>query len=122
MIYPPLELVARHHNLAHYNTSTLDLLEDKDIYPTVSVVRVPSWHQNQNQKFAYKTIDRPIYIPEDTQCILDEINVLARVRGEPNIAQIVGVVCSENPYKTHRLHPGQGPKEDMVLTGFLMEY
>ncbi|KAL4797983.1 kinase-like domain-containing protein [Aspergillus venezuelensis] len=94
-----------------------ELLED-DVYPTVSVVRVPSWHQNQ--KFAYKTIDRPIYIPEDTQCILDEVNVLAQVRGERNIAQIVGVVCSENPYKSHRLNPG--PKKDMVLTGFLMEY
>jgi serine/threonine protein kinase len=67
--------------------------------------------------FTYKTIDRPIYEPEDTKHVLNEIDVLAQLRGLPGIAQLVGLVVSENPYKTY-------PLTDMpvVITGFLLEY
>ncbi|KAJ6142637.1 hypothetical protein N7471_002090 [Penicillium samsonianum] len=62
------------------------------IAPTVSTVLF------KQQKFAYKMIDRPIYEPEDTEHILNEIDALIQLRGEPNIAQLV------------------------VITGFLLEY
>ncbi|KAJ5206571.1 hypothetical protein N7491_002814 [Penicillium cf. griseofulvum] len=71
----------------------------------------------KEQKFAFKTIDRPIYEPGDTDQILDEIDALIQLRGQPNIAQIVGLVVSENPYRTC-------PSADMpvVVRGFLLEY
>ncbi|KAJ5447691.1 hypothetical protein N7445_002512 [Penicillium cf. griseofulvum] len=83
----------------------------KAIAPIVSTVFF-----NQ-QKFAYKTIDRPIFEPGDTNHILDEIDALIQLRGQPNIAQLVGLVVSENPYKTY-------PSTDIpvVITGFLLEY
>jgi hypothetical protein len=31
---------------------------------------------------------------------MNEIDALAQFRGQPNIAQLVGLVVSENPYKT----------------------
>ncbi|KAJ5803783.1 uncharacterized protein N7518_000086 [Penicillium psychrosexuale] len=81
------------------------------IAPTVSIVVF------EQRLFAYKTIDRPIYEPEDTNHVLNEIDVLAQLRGLPSIAQLVGLVVSENPYKTC-------PSTDMptVITGFLLEY
>ncbi|KAJ5827600.1 hypothetical protein N7447_004363 [Penicillium robsamsonii] len=87
------------------------LRDIKAIAPTISTVFF-----NQ-QKFAYKTIDRPIYEPGDTNHILDEIDALTQLRGQPNIAQIIGTVVSENPYKTY-------PSTDMpaVIIGFLLEY
>lgn len=71
----------------------------------------------EHRKFAYKTIDRLIYVPGDAEHILDEIDALAQFRGKPNIAQLVGLVVSSNPYKTC-------PLTDMpaVITGFLAEY
>lgn len=71
----------------------------------------------EHRKFIYKTIDRPIYEPRDTEDIISEINALAQFCEEPNIAQLVGLVESENPYKT-------SPSSKMlrVVTGFLLEY
>lgn len=87
-------------------------LEDvKVIAPTVCSV-----HFKQKQ-FAYKKIDRPIYEPGDTEHILNEIKALAQLRGQPNIAQLIGVVTSEDPYKTRQ--PTISPR---VITGFLLEY
>lgn len=81
------------------------------IAPTVSIVVF------EQRLFAYKTIDRPIYEPEGTNHVLNEINVLAQLRGLPSIAQLVSLVVSENPYKTC-------PSTAMptVITGFLLEY
>lgn len=104
--YPTLD---RARCLPTFEASCLQNVEV--VAPTVSTVLI-----NQH-KFAYKTIDRPIYEPGDTNHILDEIDALAQLRGQPNIAQLVGLVVSENPYKTC-------PSTDMpaVITGFLLEY
>ncbi|KAI1832427.1 hypothetical protein DTO013E5_6123 [Penicillium roqueforti] len=81
------------------------------IAPTVSIVVF------EQRLFAYKTIGRPIYEPEGTNHVLNEIDVLAQLRGLPSIAQLVSLVVSENPYKTC-------PSTAMptVITGFLLEY
>ncbi|KAJ5742597.1 uncharacterized protein N7511_011329 [Penicillium nucicola] len=106
VIYPTLE---RERCLPTFEARFLQIVEV--VAPTVSTVLF------KQQKFAYKTIDRPIYEPGDTEHILNEIDVLARLRGVPNIAQLVGLVVSENPYKTCL-------STDMaaVITGFLLEY
>lgn len=104
--YPTLD---RNQCLPTFKASCLQIVEA--IAPTVSTVLF------KQQKFAYKMIDRPIYEPEDTEHILNEIDALTQLRGEPNIAQLVGLVISENPYKTR-------PSTDMptVITRFLLEY
>lgn len=68
----------------------------------------------KKQILAYKTLDRPLYEPEDTAYILNEVRVLAKF---PNIAQIKGLVVSENTYKT-------SPSTVMpyIITRFLLKY
>ncbi|KAJ5550390.1 hypothetical protein N7461_005088 [Penicillium sp. DV-2018c] len=87
--YPTLE---RERSLPIFEAHFLQTVEV--VAPTVSTVMF------KQQIFAYKTIDRPIYEPEDTKHVLNEIDVLAQLRGLPSIAQLVGLVVSENPYKT----------------------
>ncbi|KAJ5925031.1 hypothetical protein N7454_007670 [Penicillium verhagenii] len=95
-----------------------DIAEDPEraIYPIFVAPTVSSILFEQ-QKLAYKTIDRPICEPEDTQYILNEIDALAQFRGQSNIAQLIGLVVSENPYKTY-------PSNEMspVIRVFLLEY
>ncbi|CAG8942466.1 unnamed protein product [Penicillium salamii] len=104
--YPTLE---RERCLPIFEARCLQTVEV--IAPTVSTVMF------KQHMFAFKPIDRPIYEPEDTKHVLNEIDVLAQLRGLPGIAQLVGLVVSENPYKTH-------PSTDIpaVITGFLLEY
>ncbi|KAL4781049.1 putative serine-threonine protein kinase [Aspergillus varians] len=104
--YPPLD---RYRNLRYFEASHLQVVEV--ITPTVSMVLVGQ------HNFAYKSIDSPIYVPGDVEHVLDEIDALSQFRGHSNIAQLVGLVVSENPYKTN-------PSADMppVITGFLVEY
>jgi hypothetical protein len=106
VIYPTQ---GRERHLPTFEAHCLQNIEV--IAPTVSTALL------KQQKFAYKTIDRPIYEPGDTEHILNEIDVLTQLRGLPNIAQVVGLVISENPYKTC-------PSTNMaaVITGFLLEY
>lgn len=105
-IYPTLEQA---RCLPTFEATSLQTVED--IYPTVDTVLF------KQDMFVYKKIHRPLYIPDDTDNVLKEIDVLAELRGLPNFAQLVGLVVSENPYKTF-------PSTDMptVITGFLLEY
>ncbi|GIK01959.1 hypothetical protein Aspvir_006002 [Aspergillus viridinutans] len=106
IIYPTLDQA---QDLPTIEASHLE--DAKVIAPTVSAVRF------KQKRFAYKKIDRPIYEPGDAEHILNEINALAQLRGQPNIAQLIGVVISENPYKTRQPTTSTG-----VITGFLLEY
>ncbi|RJE18586.1 Protein kinase domain-containing protein [Aspergillus sclerotialis] len=106
VMYPILD---RSQNLPTIDAGRLEIIEA--IAPTVSTVLF------QKNKFVYKTIDRPIYIPGDTEHILNEINVLTQFSGKPNIAQLVGVVVSEDPYKTR-----PSAIRPPVITGLLLEY
>ncbi|RJE20011.1 Protein kinase domain-containing protein [Aspergillus sclerotialis] len=104
--YPSLDQIP---DTAKFNA---DQLEVKDwISPTVFKVSLGQ------DIFAYKRIGRPIYEPGDTKHILEEIKALAELRDEPNIAQIVGIVISENPYKTR-----PSAKREDIITGFLLKY
>ncbi|PLB48323.1 putative serine-threonine protein kinase [Aspergillus steynii IBT 23096] len=87
------------------------LKDEKVIAPTVSTVNF------KQKRLAYKKINRPIYVPGDTEHILNEIIALAKFRGQPNIAQLIGIVISDNPYKT-----GPATIPSPVITGFLLEY
>lgn len=106
VIYPILDHT---HDLPTFEASHLE--DDEFIAPTVSTVRF------EQKRFAYKKIDRPIYAPGDSEHILNEIGALAQFHGQPNIAQILGVVISDNPYKTR-----PSTISSPVVTGFLLEY
>ncbi|KAJ5135134.1 uncharacterized protein N7515_004412 [Penicillium bovifimosum] len=106
VIYPTLE---RQQCLPAFEARCLQTVEV--VAPTVRTVLF------KEQIFAYKTIDRPIYEPEDTEHVLNEINVLEQLRGLPSIAQLVGLVVSEDPYKTC-----PSTNSPAVITGFLLEY
>ncbi|KAL2865146.1 uncharacterized protein BJX67DRAFT_359366 [Aspergillus lucknowensis] len=104
------ECVVRSRKIRRKSYTHLSKLGEK-IAPTIAVVLV------QQRKYAYKTIDRPIYEPEDTQSIIDEIDPFVQFRGHPRIAQEAGIVVSESPYKTRPL-----TNMPPVLRGFLLEY
>ncbi|KAJ5921425.1 hypothetical protein N7466_009751 [Penicillium verhagenii] len=94
----PNRVIYPHVSQIQYCLRTFDIscLHSGDfIAPAVSAVIV------EEKKYAYKIIDRPLYEPRDTQDILDEIYALAQFHGQPNIAQIVGLVVSGNPYQTN---------------------
>ncbi|KAL4899829.1 hypothetical protein BDW74DRAFT_183316 [Aspergillus multicolor] len=90
VVYPPVE--DRNRGLRQFKASQLQVLDM--VAATVSIVLV------EDQKFAFKSIDRLIYVPGDDEHVLNEIDALVQCSGEPNIAQLVGLVVSEDPYKT----------------------
>ncbi|RAK95332.1 protein kinase family protein, partial [Aspergillus ibericus CBS 121593] len=83
IIYPMLDQA---QDLLTFEASHLEQVEV--IAPPVAIGRF------EGKYFAYKTIDRPIYDPGDTEHILNEITALTQFRGQPNIAQLIGVVIS----------------------------
>lgn len=108
VIYPAVDQI----RVQDLQTIDLSYLQHVDtITPNVSIVL------SETQRFVYKTIERDTYVPSDTQRMLEEINVLAQFRGQPNIAQLVGLVVSEHPYQTF-----PSSKMPSVITGFLLEY
>ncbi|RDW76889.1 uncharacterized protein DSM5745_06881 [Aspergillus mulundensis] len=109
VIYPPID-EQPHRGLRQFKASHLQVVDVIDA--TVSIVLV------EDRKFAYKSVDRPIYLRGDTEHLLDELDALVQFSGEPNVAQLIGLVVSESPYKTC-------PSADMaslVITGLLLEY
>ncbi|KAJ5721597.1 uncharacterized protein N7483_009531, partial [Penicillium malachiteum] len=107
-----LTIDQRHLHVQDLRTFDASCLQKtKFVAPTVSTVTF------EQQKFAYKTIDPSVYEPGDTQNILYEIDALSQLRGHSDIAQLLGVVVSENPYKTNPSN-----EISIVITGFLLEY
>jgi hypothetical protein len=106
VIYPDLD---RGPKLSIFKARCLQKIED--LAPTVCTVML------EKQKLAYKMIDRPLYEPEDTGYVLDEVRALEQFSGQPSIAQLRGLVVSDNPYKTFpwKFMP-------LVITGFLLDY
>jgi hypothetical protein len=71
------------------------------------------------KKYVHKIIERHNYYPADTKHILDEIDAYVQFRGVPYIAQLAGIVVSENPYRTHPAKPGNMAE---VIIGFLLPF
>ncbi|KAE8151057.1 kinase-like domain-containing protein [Aspergillus avenaceus] len=122
-------------SIAHRVSFQIDEDPEKMIYPILDPAQdLPTFEANlleneefitaavsivcfRQKRFAYKKVDRDLYIRGDEENIVNEITALTYFRGQPNIAQLVGLVISHHPYKTH-----PHTISSMVITGFLLEY
>lgn len=68
----------------------------------------------------YKTVERPFYVPPDSEVLEQELLILGSLRGNTiGIAQLIAAVVSNNPYQTSQLEKNSDP---VVLRGILLEY
>ncbi|KAL3454451.1 kinase-like domain-containing protein [Aspergillus insuetus] len=109
-----LALDRRHRDLPKFHHSRLE--NTVEIDSAVQGVTI------DGKKYVHKIIQRDNYYPADTKHILDEIDAYMQFRGVPHIAQLAGMVVSENPYRTHPASPGKPGNMAEVIIGFLLPY
>lgn len=66
--------------------------------------------------YIYKEIERPFYVPRDSEVLIQELRNLELAGGTENIVRLVAAVVSENPYKTT-----DGEGSTTVFRGILVE-
>jgi serine/threonine protein kinase len=96
--------------------STRNLSEIKKIQELgdgVHLVRV------DNVEYVYKEVDRPLYMPRDSEVLELELQNLERMRGSKGIVRLVAAVVSDNPYRTAKAKEDDNPTS---LQGILLEY
>ncbi|CAK7270901.1 hypothetical protein SEPCBS57363_004342 [Sporothrix epigloea] len=69
--------------------------------------------------YILKSIERNMYIFEDTPALESELRVLEQVGGRDHIVRLVAAVVSENPYSST---PGANSETSSILRGILLEY
>ncbi len=63
----------------------------------VYLVRVDS------NEYAYKEVNRPLYVPRDSEVLALELRNLERMRGSKGVARLIAAVVSDNPYRTAKV-------------------
>ncbi|KAI1769889.1 kinase-like domain-containing protein [Hypoxylon cercidicola] len=91
-----------------------DVKKEQDLAAGISTVHVIG----DKQLYVLKEIDRPLYIPRDTEVFQHELQNLEALRGTEGIVQLKGLVISRNPYQTLT----ESNTSCMVLRGALLEY
>lgn len=89
---------------------------EKEDELALGVFRVRAIRQSAEKLFVYKEIDKPFYVPRDTDVVLQEIRNLRLFHGIHTIVQLVAVATSENPYLTTKR------EHYCVIRGVLLEY
>lgn len=56
--------------------------------------------ERASNPYAFKEVDRPLYMPEDSRVLERELNNLQLFRNTQNIVKLVAAVVSPNPYQT----------------------
>ncbi|KAL3496702.1 kinase-like domain-containing protein [Aspergillus germanicus] len=110
--YPFLD--RRHRDLPKFHHSRLE--NTVEIDSAVQGVTI------DGKKYVHKIIKRANYYPADTKHILDEIDAYVQFRGVPHIAQLVGIVVSENPYRTHPRAASTPGNMAEVIIGLLLPF
>jgi serine/threonine protein kinase len=64
-------------------------------------------------------VDRPLYIPNDSDALELELRNLERMHGNEGVVHLVAVVVSDNPYRTTK---ATGDDPPTGLQGILLEY
>ncbi|OAA66552.1 protein kinase domain-containing protein [Niveomyces insectorum RCEF 264] len=73
------------------------------------------------QLYVLKSIERNLYIVEDTLALESELCVLEQVGGRDHIVRLVAAVVSDNPYSSST-PDSTGSSRRRVLRGLLLEY
>jgi serine/threonine protein kinase len=79
----------------------------------VHLVRVDS------DEYVYKEVDKPLYVPRDSEVLELELRNLEQMRGSKGIVQLIAAVVSDNPYRTAKAIEDDTPTS---LQGILLEY
>lgn len=75
-------------------------------------------HVNSHE-YVYKEINRPLYVPNDSEALELELRNLERMHGNEGVVQLIAVVVSDNPYRTTKAIEDNPPTS---LQGILLEY
>ncbi|ORX95372.1 kinase-like domain-containing protein [Clohesyomyces aquaticus] len=79
-----------------------------------------------NKPLVFKEVDKPLYMPRDSQVLYQELQNLQLCQGLTGIVQLVAAVVSQNPYQTMQSDTTMtgtvGTKSSAVLRGILLEY
>ena len=73
----------------------------------------------ESDKFVYKEIDRPLYIPRDSEVLELELRNLELMYGNEGIVRLAAAVVSDNPYRTTAAIENNPPTN---LQEILLEY
>ncbi|KAM7191165.1 Protein kinase-like domain containing protein [Rhypophila sp. PSN 637] len=109
--FPPLD--------ASGKTSTRDVSEItkvRELAAGVHVVRL----RGDERPYVYKEVERPQYLPEDTDILQQELRNLELLPGSEETVRLVATVSSANPYGTAEVDAGSAGTS--FLRGFLLEY
>ncbi|KAJ5131440.1 protein kinase domain-containing protein [Penicillium bovifimosum] len=90
-----------------------ELEEEDEISAAVSRVL----HKRDGKSYILKVVNRPLYLPRDSDVIQQELENLEQFKGVPGIVQPAGIAVFANPYATC-----QNCVQQMVVNGILMEY
>ncbi|KAJ8115608.1 hypothetical protein OPT61_g2785 [Boeremia exigua] len=109
IIYPPLpELPEKSKGLP---LSCIKV--ERDLDAAVSLVHIGQ----KDRLYVFKSIERPLYQPQDSKGVLTEWTHLSRMGPCLSIARLVATITSGNPY-----HTGKQEDRNRVFRGFLLEY
>jgi hypothetical protein len=64
-----------------------------------------------------KEVDRPLYMPRDSEVLELELQNLERMRGSKGVVRLVAAVVSDNPYRTAKAKEDDNPTS---LQGILL--
>ncbi|TVY44213.1 hypothetical protein LSUB1_G002329 [Lachnellula subtilissima] len=73
----------------------------------------------ESNDYVYKEVDRPLYIPNDSETLELELRNLERMHGNKGVVQLIAIIISHNPYRTTKAIRDNTPTS---LQGILLEY
>ncbi|KAL3463464.1 kinase-like domain-containing protein [Aspergillus heterothallicus] len=112
--YPRVDALRHHRSLPKYHCSCVTTVRELDC--AIHLVEM------DGVQYVHKLVHRTYYHPTDSEHIMDEIDAYIAFRGGANIAQIAGLVVSENPYKTAPVSLEKPENRAEVIVGFLLPY
>ncbi|KAF2185350.1 hypothetical protein K469DRAFT_456287, partial [Zopfia rhizophila CBS 207.26] len=72
-----------------------------------------------SDEYVYKEVNRPLYIPRDSEVLEMELRNLERMHDSEGVVRLIAVVVSDNPYQTTKVIENDPP---ISLQGILLEY
>ena len=70
-------------------------------------------------EYVYKEVNRPLYMPRDSEVLELELWNLERMRGRKGVVRLIVTIVSDNPYRTVKAKEDDNPTS---LQEILLEY